>query len=489
MAERAHVTKGAEGRTVKPQERPQLWLYNTLGHEKMLFEPLKEGEVSIYVCGPTVYDHVHIGNARPLLVFDVLRRLLIHDGYRVRFAMNYTDIDDKLIRKANEEGVSVQDVATRCIEWFEKERDALAVLKPDETPRATQTIDEIVSMIQQLIELNVAYVSTEGVYFDVSADPDYGKLTKLDHSEMISGSRTLSYEVDDKRSRADFALWKFARPGEPSYPAPFGAGRPGWHIECSAMIRKIFGGTIDIHGGGQDLIFPHHENEIAQSECCFHEPLSRYWLHNAYITMDQEKMSKSLGNIRSVKAIGEEYGYDTLRYYILSAQYRTTMNFTSKSLPEAKTSLLKIRESLERMTFMQNKLPQGALTESIEEKCKAHHQAFFDLLRDDLNTPGALGELFKFLHTYHLCDAGDELKTKENVSCFYEHIKECLDVLGLYFDEEDEIPKQIKEWVQARQEARTQKDFQAADHYRDLIQEAGYGIKDTPQGPQIIKVG
>ncbi len=475
----------------------KIYLYNTLSHKVEEFKPLKEKCVSIYVCGPTVYDYIHIGNARPLVVFDVLRRLFIHDGYDVKFAMNITDIDDKIIRKANKEQIGFEKVAERYIDTYIHDRKSLNVMDPDFSPRASESLKQIKDMIQGLIDQGYAYIGEEGVYFDVSKHSNYGKLAKLNQETLQSGTRELAYQASDKKHSADFALWKFRRGNEPYFEAEFGEGRPGWHIECSAMIEDIFSGPIDIHAGGQDLIFPHHENEIAQTECCHHHNLAYYWLHNAYITIvsndgSENKMSKSLGNFKLVHEIGKNYGYNVLRFFILTAQYRSNLKFYPGALDEAKTALARLQEASKRMKFL---LEKNEFSESIAdegkllEEIKLYVERFFAALRDDLNTPQAIAEIFQLVKLFNLTDSSNGLDGNICRS-FMDNMNLCLETLGVVlFEKEDlAIPEEVLELLNQRQEARKNRDYARADQLRDKILSMNYLIKDTPQGAQLERI-
>lgn len=468
-------------------------IYNSQTHRLEQLKPRKPGEVSIYVCGATVYDYMHIGNARPLVVFDLLRRLLRHEGYRVRYAMNFTDIDDKIIRRANREGCPFEEIAERYIQAYIEDREALAVEAPDEAPRASESLKQIISMIESLLEQGYAYIGTEGVYFDVSKHEGYGKLARLNQETLESGRRELVYRAEDKRHSADFALWKFKREGEPAFPAPFGEGRPGWHIECSAMIRDLFGGGIDIHAGGQDLIFPHHENEIAQSECCYHEELARYWMHNAYITFvdaagSEKKMSKSLGNSSYVRDLGTRYGYDVLRFFILSAQYRSNLKFYPGALEEAGAALERLYEGLRRLRFLRQnpRGGEGFADETLAEKADACVDRFYQALREDLNTPAAVAELFVLSKAFHQADR-EGAWTPTSLEACERAFSEMLRFLGLMPEEDKGPGETVEELLAQRQAARARRDFAEADRLRDLIKEQGYLIKDTPQGAQLEK--
>ncbi|MDO5733311.1 MAG: cysteine--tRNA ligase [Eubacteriales bacterium] len=470
-------------------------IYNTLSHSKERFQPIHPGEVNIYVCGPTVYDFMHIGNARPLVVFDVLRRLLVDAGYQVRYAMNFTDIDDKIIRRANERGVDFHEVSQRYIDEFIQDREGLNVLAPDFAPQASENIEAMTEMIQQLIGEGYAYIGAEGVYFDVSKDPGYGKLAKLDHEQMQSGRREISYQASDKQHSADFALWKFKREGEPGFPAPFGEGRPGWHIECSAMIHRVFENkVIDIHAGGMDLIFPHHENEIAQSECCHEHELSKYWMHNAYITIvdvfgSENKMSKSLGNFRFVRDLSEHYGYDVLRFFILTAHYRSNLKFYPGALEEAAASLKRIREAEERIRFLKAKLQSGDKSSEagILSEIAEIESAFYADLYDDLNTAAAIGKIFSLLRLFFRDDSELHL-TPRVLEAYQNFLTKSLSILGLDFAVDLALDEDVELLLQRRSEARASKNWQLSDELREQLKQIGYLVKDTPEGQQLSRI-
>ncbi len=461
-------------------------IFNTLTRRKEELVPLKEGEVRIYVCGPTVYNYVHIGNARPVVVFDTLRRYLMDQGNDVRFVSNITDIDDKLIQRAKEEGVSMQAFAQRYEAAFLEDCQGLNALEPTVRPRATEHIEQILSIVADLIEKGHAYVAKNGdVYFRVKSDKDYGKLSHLNMDELESGFRELRSNMgeDLKEDPADFAVWKAAKPGEPAWESPYGPGRPGWHIECSAMARTHLGNTIDIHAGGEDLIFPHHENEIAQSECANGCTFARYWMHNAFLNIDNHKMSKSAGNFFTVRELAQVYGYEPIRYFLLTAQYRSPLNYTQALLEDCKTSLQRLYTCRENLDFA---LANAQGTEDVlEEKAKTAKARFCAAMDDDLNTPAALGALFDFVREINTLAGASSKEALEAAAAVFD---ELTGVLGLLYNrKKDEIPADILALVEARAAAKKAKDWPRADAIRAELMQKGYVVEDTPQGPKVSK--
>ncbi len=493
---------------------PAMTLYNTLTRTKETFSPLVEGEVRMYVCGPTVYDLSHLGHARKEVVFDVMVRYLRFRGFRVHYIRNITDVDDKIIVRAQESGVSWDRIAREFEEAFHEDMESLGVLKPDHEPRATETIPEMLEMIQKLLDKGFAYVSEGSVYFSVEAMDDYGKLTHRKADEMMAGARV---EVDEsKRNPLDFALWKASKAGEPSWPSPWGDGRPGWHIECSAMSRKLLGETLDIHGGGVDLVFPHHENEIAQSEAATGKPFARWWIHNGLLTVEKEKMAKSLGNFITIRDALEELHPETLRMFFLSHHYRSPVDFsaenvarTRKNLDYFYNTLLRIEEICGKDEPARNEaaagsaqaLPAGMEAEDLEtvRKVTGRFRAEMD---DDFNTAGALGELFRAATVLNRwLDGGDSARSEEGkavLQAFRRSLKEIGGVLGLFH--EDPLPwfqkigapdragdtalsdERIDEMVAQRETARKEKNWAEADRIRDELGSLGIVLEDTPHG-------
>lgn len=454
-------------------------IYNTLTRRKEEFVPLKEGEVSIYACGPTVYNYFHIGNARPFVVFDTLRKYMEYLGNKVTFVQNFTDIDDKMINRANQEGVTVKELAERFIEEYYTDADALGVGRATHNPRATENIPEIIELVQRLTDNGYAYEAGGDVYFDAKKFAHYGKLSGQPLENLEAGARIDPGET--KRDAMDFALWKAAKLGEPSWESPWGKGRPGWHIECSAMSMKYLGPTFDIHGGGADLVFPHHENEIAQSECATGMPFARYWMHNGYINIDNQKMSKSLNNFFTVRDIAEQYDLEAVRFLLLSAHYRNPINFSQELMGQTQSAL----ERLYTAKFAWANLAagdgaaregDGAFIEAIEE----HRAAFKAAMDDDLNTADALGVLFELVRAgnSHLLPEGSATAAKAALGV----LTELAGVLGLLKKEEQSVPAEITALAEERAKARKERDFARADAIRAEITEKGYILEDTPSG-------
>ena len=463
-------------------------IFNTMTRRKEEFTPQKEGEYRIYVCGPTVYNYIHIGNARPMIVFDTLRRYLEYCGSKVYYVSNITDIDDKLIKKGQEEGTSMQEVARKFEGEYIKDSDGLNVKAPTVRPRATEHIGEIIGIVKDLVESGHAYVARNGdVYFRVKSDPDYGKLSHLNLDDLESGNRALRSQMDDdlKEDPADFAVWKAAKPGEPYWESPWGHGRPGWHIECSAMARKHLGKTIDLHAGGQDLIFPHHENEIAQSECANGCEFARYWMHNGFINVDNQKMSKSLHNFFTVRDVANLYGYEPIRYFMLTAGYRMPLNYTVDLIESCKNSLERLYTCRENLDFALSKSEFGT-DESLKAKADEARTKFCKAMDDDLNTPDALAAVFDLVKEINTLSASS---TKEALEAAAKAFDEITDVLGLMYNrKKDEVPAEVTELVEKRAAAKKAKDWATADAIRAQLTEIGWAVKDTAQGPQLSKL-
>ena len=461
-------------------------IFNTMTRRKEELTPLHPGEYRIYVCGPTVYNFVHIGNARPVIIFDTLRRYLEYTGSKVKFVSNITDIDDKLIKRSAEEGISMAEVARKYEAEFITDCDGLNALHPTVRPRATEHIQQILDIVADLIEKGHAYVAKNGdVYFRVKSDKDYGKLSHLNLDELESGFRELRADMGDdlKEDPADFAVWKAAKPGEPSWDSPYGPGRPGWHIECSAMARTHLGDTIDIHAGGEDLIFPHHENEIAQSECANGCTFARYWMHNGFLNIDNHKMSKSAGNFFTVRELSEVYGYEPIRYFMLSAQYRSPLNYTADLIEDCKKSLERLYTCRDNLDFaLENGAGAGA---ELAEKAAAAKEKFCAAMDDDLNTPAALAALFDLAREINtLRDAS----SKEALAAAAQVFDELTGVLGLLYNrEKSDIPADILALVDERAAAKKAKDWARADAIRAQLTQAGYAVEDTPQGPKVSR--
>ena len=461
-------------------------IFNTLTRRKEEFVPLEEGKVKMYVCGPTVYNLIHIGNARPMIIFDTVRRYMEYKGYEVNYVSNFTDVDDKIIKKAIEEGVSAEDISTRYIKECKKDMADMNVKPATTAPQATQEIQGMIDMIQTLIDKGYAYPAADGtVYFRVKKFKDYGKLSHKNLDDLQSGFRSLKVSGEDqKEDPLDFVLWKPKKEGEPSWPSPWCDGRPGWHIECSVMSKKYLGEEIDIHAGGEDLIFPHHENEIAQSECCNGKIFARYWMHNGFLNSDNRKMSKSLGNFRTVRQIGEQYDLQVLRFFMLNAHYRSPLNFSADLMEAAKNSLERILEAAGKLS---DRKDNGAAENITEEELALLKEAegfvtkFEAAMDDDFNTADALAaifELVKFANTNV-----DENSSKEFAGGLYEELFKLSDVLGLKIEKKEEIlDKEIENLIQERQAARKAKDFKRADEIRDELLKKGIILKDTREG-------
>ena len=463
-------------------------IYNTMTRRKEELTTLEPGVVKIYACGPTVYNYIHIGNARPLCIFDVLRRYLEWRGYEVRFVQNFTDIDDKIIRRANEEGVSYDVIAKRYIEEFWTDAKGLGIQEATVHPKATENMEEILSLIGGLVEKGYAYRAANGdVYFRVKSDPGYGKLSHLNLDDLESGNRELRSRMEDdlKEDPADFAVWKAAKPGEPAWESPYGMGRPGWHIECSAMSRTHLGKTIDLHCGGQDLIFPHHENEIAQSECANGCEFARYWMHNGFINVDNQKMSKSLHNFFTVRDVANLYGYEPIRYFMLTAGYRMPLNYTVDLIESCKNSLERLYTCRENLDFALSKTDFGT-DETLKEKAAEARTKFCTAMDDDLNTPDALAAVFDLVKEINTLSAASSKAALETAAAAFDEIT---GVLGLLYNrKKDEVPAEVTALVEKRAAAKKAKDWATADAIRAQLTELGWAVKDTAQGPQLSKL-
>lgn len=461
-------------------------IFNTLTRRKEEFVPLEEGKVKMYVCGPTVYNLIHIGNARPMIIFDTVRRYMEYKGYKVNYVSNFTDVDDKIIKKAIEEGVSAEEISTRYIKECKKDMADMNVKPATTAPQATQEIQGMIDMIQTLIDKGYAYPAADGtVYFRVKKFKEYGKLSHKNLDDLQSGFRSLKVSGEDqKEDPLDFVLWKPKKEGEPSWPSPWCDGRPGWHIECSVMSKKYLGEEIDIHAGGEDLIFPHHENEIAQSECCNGKIFARYWMHNGFLNIDNRKMSKSLGNFRTVRQIGEQYDLQVLRFFMLNAHYRSPLNFSADLMEAAKNSLERILEAAGKLSDRKDNAAAENITEeelALLKEAEGFVTKFEAAMDDDFNTADALAaifELVKFANTNV-----NENSSKEFAAGLYEELFKLSDVLGLKIEKKEEIlDKEIEDLIQERQAARKAKDFKRADEIRDELLKKGIILKDTREG-------
>jgi cysteinyl-tRNA synthetase len=461
-------------------------IFNTLTRRKEEFVPLEEGKVKMYVCGPTVYNLIHIGNARPMIIFDTVRRYMEYKGYEVNYVSNFTDVDDKIIKKAIEEGVSAEEISTRYIKECKKDMADMNVKPATTAPQATQEIQGMIDMIQTLIDKGYAYPAADGtVYFRVKKFKEYGKLSHKNLDDLQSGFRSLKVSGEEqKEDPLDFVLWKPKKEGEPSWPSPWCDGRPGWHIECSVMSKKYLGEEIDIHAGGEDLIFPHHENEIAQSECCNGKIFARYWMHNGFLNIDNRKMSKSLGNFRTVRQIGEQYDLQVLRFFMLNAHYRSPLNFSADLMEAAKNSLERILEAAGKLSDRKDNAAVENITEeelALLKEAEGFVTKFEAAMDDDFNTADALAaifELVKFANTNV-----NENSSKEFAAGLYEELFKLSDVLGLKIEKKEEIlDKEIEDLIQERQAARKAKDFKRADEIRDELLKKGIILKDTREG-------
>ena len=454
-------------------------IYNTLTRAKDELKTIEPGVLKVYACGPTVYNFIHIGNARPLCVFDVLRRYMEYRGYDVKFVQNFTDIDDKIIRRANEEGISFKEVSEKYIEEFWKDAKGMNIREATVHPKATENIDEIINIISTLIEKGYAYAVDGDVYFSPTKFDEYGKLSHQPLEELEAGARI---NVEDiKREPMDFALWKGAKPGEPYWESPWGHGRPGWHIECSAMVRRYLGTTIDIHCGGQDLIFPHHENEIAQSECCNGAPFANYWMHNGYINVDNVKMSKSLGNFFTVRDVAEKYGYEPIRYLMISSHYRSPINYSVDIIEQCKASLERLYTCRNNLDFALENAADGELDNEFNDKVHGRIQQFIAAMDDDLNTADGLSAVFELVRDINTAiAAGASKQTLELASKAFD---ELTDVLGLVYNRgKASLDEEVEELIAQRAQARKEKNWAKADEIRDKIKAMGIVLEDTPQG-------
>ena len=455
-------------------------LFNTMTRRKEEFVPVEPGKAKIYACGPTVYNFFHIGNARPFIIFDTLRRYFEYTGYDVTFVQNFTDVDDKMIARAAEEQTTLRELGERFIRAYFEDAQGLGIRPATVHPKATEHIGDIIKLVSRLIEKGHAYEVDGDVYFDVTSFPGYGKLSGQSPEDRMAGARI--DVTEKKRNPEDFALWKAAKPGEDSWDSPWGKGRPGWHIECSAMSMRYLGETIDIHGGGQDLIFPHHENEIAQSEAATGKPFARYWMHNGYINVDNEKMSKSKGNFFTVRDISQKYDLLVVRLFMLSAHYRNPVNFSEELIAQAASAMARIKNCRENLKHI---MATGSGSPvNVKEKIRALEDSFRNAMDDDLNTAEAIGAIFEYIRDVNLAfEHGGDKKSAQGALAALDKV---LDVLGLV-PREEAIPAEVLELVKRRQEARANKNYAEADALRDRIAALGYEVKDTPEGPKINK--
>ena len=459
-------------------------IYNTMTRKKEEFVPIDKNEVKMYSCGPTVYDYFHIGNARPFIIFDTMRRYLEYRGYKVKFVQNFTDIDDKMINRANKEGITVKELGEHFIEEYFKDAGALGIKKATVHPKATENIDAIIDIIKTLEDKGFAYNVDGNVYFATKKFHEYGKLSKQPLEDLEAGARI---DVNEKKRDAmDFALWKKQKEGEPAWESPWGMGRPGWHIECSAMANKYLGKTIDIHSGGQDLIFPHHENEIAQSECANGQIFANYWMHNGYININNQKMSKSLGNFFTVRDIAKKYDYEIIRFFMLSAHYRNPVNFSDVLMEQAKSAVERVYTCLDNLKFLAQNGVERALTpeeQALSEKIDECKDKFIAAMDDDLNTADAIAAIFDIVYAANTGLSKEKESSVEIVNKCIDTIKELGGVLGLFVSEKEEtLDSEIEALIEERNAARKAKDWAKADEIRDKLKAMNIILKDTPMG-------
>ena len=460
-------------------------IYNTMSKRKEEFVPLEEGKVKMYVCGPTVYNFIHIGNARPMIVFDTVRRYFEYKGYDVNFVSNFTDVDDKIIKKAIEEGVTAEEISKRYIAECKKDMDAMNIKPATKNPLATEEICGMVDMIQTLIDKGYAYEKNGTVYYRTRKFKDYGKLSHKNLDDLQSGGRTLLVTgEDEKEDPLDFVLWKPKKEGEPAWQSPWSEGRPGWHIECSEMSKKYLGEQIDIHAGGEDMIFPHDENEIAQSEAANGKEFAKYWMHNGFLNIDNRKMSKSLGNFFTVREISEKYDLQVLRFFMLSAHYRSPLNFSADLMESARTSLERILTAAENLRFLSKNAGEENLTDEekgLLDKANEYVQGFERAMDDDFNTADAIAsvfELVKFINT-----TADGSRSKEYLDTLYDILFKLTDVLGIIIDKKEEmLDADIEAMIEKRQAARKERNFALADQIRDELLAKGIILEDTREG-------
>ncbi|NCD03247.1 MAG: cysteine--tRNA ligase [Clostridia bacterium] len=458
-------------------------IFNTLSKTKEELIPITQGEFKIYACGPTVYNFIHIGNARPLCVFDVLRRYLEYRGNKVTFVQNFTDIDDKIIKKANEESLSFEEISAKYIEEYWKDAKGMNVREATIHPKATENIDEIISIIQGLVDGGYAYPASNGdVYFSTTKFSEYGKLSHQPLEDLEAGARINVGDI--KLQPMDFVLWKSAKPGEPSWESPWSKGRPGWHIECSAMARRFLGATIDIHCGGQDLVFPHHENEIAQSECCNGQQFSRYWMHNGYINVDNVKMSKSLGNFFTVRDVAEKYGYEPIRYLMISSHYRSPINYSVDIIEQCKSALSRLYTCRDGLDFALKNAQEKTQQRDAEiiNALSSRREQFIKAMDDDLNTADALAAIYELVRDINTSVINAN-SSQELCQYAIAEFDELCGVLGIVYNRNTQaIDSDIEELIEQRNQARKDKNFKLSDEIRDTLKDRGITLEDTPQG-------
>lgn len=460
-------------------------IYNTMSKRKEEFVPLEEGKVKMYVCGPTVYNFIHIGNARPMIVFDTVRRYFEYKGYDVNFVSNFTDVDDKIIKKAIEEGVTADEISKRYIAECKKDMEAMNIRPATKNPLATEEICGMVDMIQTLIDKGYAYEKNGTVYYRTRKFKEYGKLSHKNLDDLQSGGRTLLVTgEDEKEDPLDFVLWKPKKEGEPAWESPWSEGRPGWHIECSEMSKKYLGEQIDIHAGGEDLIFPHHENEIAQSEAANGKEFAKYWMHNGFLNIDNRKMSKSLGNFFTVREISEKYDLQVLRFFMLSAHYRSPLNFSADLMESARTSLERILTAADNLRFLSKNAEEGRITEeekALLDKADEYVQGFERAMDDDFNTADAIASVFELVK--YINTTADGNRSKEYLDTLYDILFKLTDVLGIIIDKKEEmLDDEIEAMIEKRKAARKERNFALADQIRDELLAKGIILEDTREG-------
>ncbi|AEV70416.1 cysteine--tRNA ligase [Acetivibrio clariflavus] len=459
-------------------------IYNTLTRKKEEFVPLDEKEVKMYSCGPTVYNYFHIGNARPFIIFDTVRRYLEYKGYKVKFVQNFTDIDDKMIKRANEEGITVKELAEKFINEYFIDAEGLGIGKATVHPKATENIDAIIELIKKLEDKGFVYNVDGDVYFSTKKFKEYGKLSHQSLDDLELGARI---DVDErKQDPMDFAVWKAQKPGEPAWDSPWGKGRPGWHIECSAMANKYLGETIDIHSGGQDLVFPHHENEIAQSEAATGKPFARYWMHNGFINVDNKKMSKSEGNFFTVREIAQKFDYEVIRFFMLSAHYRSPINFSLELLEQAQNSLERIYNCIDNLLYLREHAEDREMSEvekEFQNKLLGLKGKFIEAMDDDINTADAIAAIFDIVKEVNSNITANSKSSRAIIDFSHSLIRELGGVLGIaQKQKEDKLDSEIEELINLRQQARKEKNWKLADEIRDKLKDMGIVLEDTPQG-------
>ncbi|MCQ4924454.1 cysteine--tRNA ligase [Tissierella carlieri] len=457
-------------------------IYNTLTRKKEEFMPVVEGQVSMYICGPTVYNYIHVGNARPMVIFDTLRRFFMYRGYNVKYISNFTDIDDRIINRANEENTTFNDISERYIKALMEDAKGLNIYEEKTIhPKATEFIQPMIEFIEALIEKGAAYNVDGNVYFNIDSAKDYGKLSKKNIEDLMSGARI---EVsEEKNNPMDFALWKKAKEGEPYWESPWGNGRPGWHIECSVMSRTLLGDTIDIHAGGEDLQFPHHENEIAQSETLTEKPFANYWMHNGMLNVENQKMSKSLGNFFTVKEIAEEFDLEILRFFLLSAHYRSPMNFTREIMHQMENALERLYNGKKNLEYLLENAEDRELNKeenNLQDTVEKFKKEFIESMEDDLNTADAIASLFELVKFSN--SNLNEKSSKKLVQISYDLLLELSNVLGILNKKDEILEDEILNLIEKRTMARKNKDFKLADEIRDMLKEKGIVLEDAQEG-------